>query len=158
MATDDLSCHLTHQETYQSASHLRVTTHNREERASSIEDEDDTIPTTAGQIFQLPKARIKLIAWIVKLVLFVSVLTCLVFSKITLVKLFAELHLLSNFSNTSSSTSNLDAIYAARLYWMLLFIIMIPSIVTWLRSVLGGLLSKSPRRPWPRRASIIGVS
>lgn len=115
--------------------------------------------TQSQQIFQSSRAKVKTLVWVVKLLLFGSVLACLVLSKITLIKIFAELHLLSNFSNSNFSHPGYSQEQdASNLYWMLFFIVLVPNIVSWFRSLLSGLLSKSPHRPWPKCSAIFGVS
>jgi chitin synthase len=116
-------------------------------------------------IFQSKRFNIKLTVLIVKVLLFVSVLTCLVFNKLTFIKILADLHNLSNFTNISEHTStneedssHRDAVAAANLYWMLFFIMLVPNILTWIRSLLYGVLSKSSHSPWPNfKAFIFGI-
>ena len=138
--------------------------------ADDEEDESETESSsstrTQDQVFQSKKTTIKIIVWFVKLLLFGVVLTCLVLSKLTIIKIIADLHVLSNFSmyivsddnSTRSSTSGNSLIRAANLYWMLFFIVMIPNLIAWIRAIFNGLLTKSPSHPWPKRSAIFGVS
>ena len=137
----------------------------RDETANSTDHEDTeengTSPLQDQHIFQSKKRTIKIIVWFVKLLLFGGVLTCLVLSKLTITKIIAELHLLSNFSinslpNDSSKHSSLTR--AANLYWMLFFIVVIPNLIAWIQAIFNGLLSKSPSHPWPKWSAVLKVS
>ena len=135
----------------------------RDETVNSIEDteENGTSSSQDQRIFQSKKRTIKIIVWFVKLLLFGGVLTCLVLSKLTIIKITAELHLLSNFSiihipNDTPKGNSLTC--AANLYWMLFFIVMIPNLIAWIRAIFNGLLTKSPSHPWPKRSAMLGVS
>lgn len=125
---------------------------------NEIAEENRTSFSQDQHIFQSNKCTIKIISWLVKLLLFGGVLTCLVLSKLTFIKIIAELRVLSNFSNSTSSTSNNSLIRAANLYWMLFFIVMIPNLIAWIRAIFNGLLTKSPSHPWPKRSAVLGVS
>ena len=128
-------------------------------------EEDETSSSTQDQhIFQYDKSTVKIIVWFVKLLLFCGILTCLVLSKLTILKIFADLYVLSNFSiyivpeNSTNSTSDTSLTRAANLYWMLFFIIMIPNLIAWIRAILNGLLTKSPSHPWPKKSAVLIVS
>ena len=109
------------------------------------------------------KNSVKVLVWIVKILLFLSVLSCLVLSKLTIIEMLAELHLMVNYttrlSNSSEFTNAPDDIQrTVNLYWQVLFVIMVPNVLTWLRSIFSGLLTKSQSHPWPKRSAIILVS
>ena len=128
---------------------------------NQITEENGTSSSQDQRIFQSEKSTVKIVVWFVKLLLFGVVLTCLVLSKLTIIKIIAELHLLSNFSvhylpDDSSQHSSLTR--AANLYWMLFFIVMIPNLIAWIRAIFNGLLTKSPSHPWPKRSAMLGVS
>ena len=132
----------------------------RDETVNSIEDteENGTSSSQDQRIFQSKKFTVKIVVWFVKLLLFGVVLTCLVLSKLTIVKIIADLHILSNFSMYNSSTSDNSLTRAANLYWMLFFIVMIPNLIAWIRAIFNGLLTKSLSHPWPKRSAMLGVS
>ena len=130
---------------------------------SSIEASDDEISSSKQhkQVFQSKKSTIVALVWFVKFIIFGGVLTCLVLSKLTLIKIITELHVLSNFS-IHQFTDDYDAdkslTRAANLYWMLFFIVMIPNLIAWIRVTLSGLLKKSSSHPWPKWSALLGVS
>ena len=109
-------------------------------------------------IFSSSESSIKALVWFVKLLLVAACLTCLVLSKLTLIKIMADLHNLGTYNGSAgSSSSSVEKQQAASLYWMLFFIVMAPNLISWIRTVLNGLLSKSPRRPWPKCSALLGV-
>ena len=118
------------------------------------------------KIFQAKKFNIKILVVLVKLLLFVSVLTCLVFNKLTLIKIIADLHMLSNFSKNGSQSADQYSDQSkdstlkqtANLYWILFFIVLVPNIITWIWSLFSGVMKKSSHCPWPKYTAIIGVS
>ena len=128
-----------------------------------IEDNDDEIASSKQhkQVFQSKKSTIVAIVWFVKFIIFGGVLTSLVLSKLTIIKIITELHVLSNFSihqliddyDTDKSLTR-----AANLYWMLFFIVMIPNLIAWVRATFSGLLKKSSSHPWPKWSALLGVS
>ena len=109
------------------------------------------------KIFQAKKFNVKIFVVLVKLLLFVSVLTCLVFNKLTLIKIIADLHLLSDFSKNGSQSANQYLAQSkdstlkqtANLYWILFFIVLVPNIITWIRCIFSGVMKNSTHRPWP---------
>ena len=130
---------------------------------SDIEASDNEISSSKRHkhVFQSKKGTIRVLVWFVKFLLFGGVLTCLVFSKLTIIKIISELHLLSNFSIHhfgDNFDTNKSLTCAANLYWMLLFIVMIPNLIAWIRATLSGLLKKSSSHPWPKWSAILGVS
>ena len=91
--------------------------------------------------------------------LFLTVLTCNVLSKLTLVSLTERLWAAShNASNTSALQPTIQAIVpnkAVTLYWQLFLVLIIPSCITFIRSFVFGVLGKSSKSyPWP---SIVGI-
>lgn len=118
--------------------------------------------TEKRNIYHISITKVKLLTFVVKALLFTSVLACLVYSKLTVIQIFGELHLLSNFSSPiddfilDDERSTPEEV-AATLYWMLLFIVIVPNLITLFRS-LGGVLSRSPQRPWPNRKALAMVS
>lgn len=108
------------------------------------------------RIFQAAKSKVKCLVWLVQIILCISVLLCLVLSKITFIKIATDLYILSNYKNSSDYEFGLDIPaqqHAASLYWMLFFIIMVPNTITWVRGLFNGLLSRSVLRPWPKQYS-----
>ena len=106
------------------------------------------------KIFRAPKSRVKCFVWFVQIIIFLSVLTCLVLSKITFMKIVTDLYILSNYDNVSDYQLPYPSQqHAASLYWMIFFIIMVPNSITWIRGLFNGLLSRSVLRPWPKQYS-----
>ena len=129
--------------------------------SNEITEENGTSSSQDQRIFQSEKRTVKIVVWFVRVLLFGGVLTCLVLSKLTIIKIIAELHLLSNFSIQylpDDSPKHSSLIRAANLYWMLFFIVMIPNLIAWIRAIFNGLLTKSSSYPWPKRSAILGVS
>ena len=129
----------------------------------SIEDSNNEISSSKQHkhVFQSKKSTIIALVWFVKLLLFGSVLTCLVLSKLTIIKIITDLHILRNisihqFANDHDTGKSLSR--AANLYWMLFFIVMIPNLIAWIRATLNGLLRKSSSHPWPKWSAFLGVS
>ena len=130
---------------------------------SDIEASDNEISSLKQhkRVFQSKKGTIRALVWFVKFLLFGGVLTCLVFSKLTIIKIISELHRLSNFSIhhfEDNFDTNKSIARAANLYWMLFFIVMIPNLIAWIRAILSGLLKKSSSHPWPKWSALLGVS
>ena len=127
-----------------------------------LEESTEVPRDSSNRVFQSSKTKINALVWFVRILLMASGLTCLVLSKITVIKIIAELHILGKYNDTPKSSELLDKslnpALAANLYWMLFFIVMIPNLISWIRTVLSGLLSKSPRRPWPKCTALFGVS
>ena len=130
---------------------------------SSIETSDDEISLSNQhkRVFQSKKSTIIALVWFVKLLLFGGVLTCLVLSKLTIIKIITDLHILTNISIHKVSDDHdtgKSLTHAANLYWMLFFIVMIPNLIAWIRATLSGLLRKSSSHPWPKWSAFLGVS
>ena len=148
----------------QGGSYQQVPLTNLGEDVENTEEDETSSSTQDQHIFQSNKSTIKIIVWFVKLLFFGGILTCLVLSKLTILKIFSDLYVLSNFSiyivpeNSTNSTSDNSLTRAANLYWMLFFIIMIPNLIAWIRAILNGLLTKSPSHLWPKKSALLIVS
>ena len=124
------------------------------ERASDSATRTQSNQENSKKIFRAPKSRVKCFVWFVQMILFLSVLTCLVLSKITFMKIVTDLYILSNYDNVSDYQLPYPSQqHAASLYWMIFFIIMVPNSITWIRGLFNGLLSRSVLRPWPKQYS-----
>lgn len=131
-------------------------------------EESDAPKDPSKRVFWSSKTNINALVWFVRIFLVASVLTCLVLSKLTIIKILAELHILGDYNDSCKQSDQPnqqpfnDPVQArhlaANLYWMLFFIVMVPNLISWIRTVLSGLLSKSPRRPWPKFTALLGVS
>ena len=130
----------------------KIQTNNKNESIS-----DKKMQSKEGKrrtIFQALRSRVKCFVWFVRIILFLSVLTCLVLSKITFMKIVTDLYILSNYGNVSDYQLQYPSQqHAASLYWMIFFIIMVPNSITWIRGLFNGLLSRSVLRPWPKQYS-----
>ena len=90
------------------------------------------------------------------------VLVCTVFSKLTLVSLTDKLRSATHnethlCDENCSPDPNHDA--AVGLYWQLLLVMIIPNIISFLRSLLFGVLRKTKKNfPWPTYLAIFIVS
>lgn len=97
---------------------------------------------------------------------FVLVLTCTIFSKLTLVSLTDKLRRVTHYNGSKLSSDNQEDILpldteediAISIYWQLLLVMTIPTFITLLRSFFLGVLGKSTENfPWPKFKSIIAV-
>ena len=98
---------------------------------------------------------------IIGFVLFVIVLACTVLSKVTLVSMTDELrnHMWALTHANGTNTKREDRGAAAVLYWRLLFVMILPSFVTFLRSFFFGVFGKTRKSfPWPKPKAILMVS
>ena len=98
-------------------------------------------------------------------ILFTIVLVCTVFSKLTLVNLTSQLRMFTRCNDTLPSTcpKQIDEAgtrdEAVTIYWQLFFIIIIPTLLTFLRTLVFGVLGKTTKTfPWPKLSSGIAVS
>lgn len=103
------------------------------------------------------------------LVFYILVLVCTVFSKLTLVSLTDKLRSVT-FCNNSDAIPEKDRTTctddlsknggsAVSLYWQLLLVMIVPTFIEFIRSLVFGVLGKTTRTyPWPRMKSAIVVS
>ena len=113
---------------------------------------------TQGNDDSSESKRVKKLLFVVKVIFgiffYVIVLVSTVFSKLTLVNLT---HKLRTFT-TDPSNSKPKSLSVA-LYWQLLLVIMIPTFITFVRSLVSGVLGKTTKTfPWPTMRSAITVS
>ena len=99
------------------------------------------------------------------IILFTLVLVCTVFSKLTLVSLTSKLRISTRCNDTLADKSCPEQISAAgthqavTIYWQLFFVIIIPTLLTFLRTLVFGVLGKTTKTyPWPKLWSGIAVS
>ena len=126
-------------------------------------DSDDSGGSSAQQkVFSTKRRSVKLVVWMVRILFLLSILTCLVVSKLTVLKILSELHIISAFYNSSyqyapaaKEDQVLDVKRAVNLYWQLFLVVTIPNLLAWLRSLYYGILTKSH---WPTNGAIIAVS
>ena len=128
---------------------------------------------TASQTNKKKKWCLTLAKVLFGIVLFTSILVCTVFSKLTLVSLTDRLRSVTAVHFNESRTYLYDDDQgettlkpflvendiAVSLYWQLLLIVIIPSIISFLRSLVFGVLGKTSKNfPWPRLTAISTVS
>lgn len=111
--------------------------------------------------FGYSKFSVKFAVWGMKAFLLLTVTSCLVLSKLTIIETFAKFNKLVNVSLPEDEmklplTASLREV--AGLYWQLLLIMMIPSFLTWISSVFKGISSSSWNHPWPKKSAIALVS
>eukprot|EP00731_Ephydatia_muelleri_P007854 Em0004g192a len=96
---------------------------------------------------------------LVRVLLFSIVVTCTVFSKLSLISLVSRLNkTIDDIRRTNDSEATLHD-RAAGFFWQLLFIILIPQFVTFFRALLFGVCGKQSRLfPWPTLRAILTVS
>eukprot|EP00731_Ephydatia_muelleri_P007927 Em0004g265a len=107
--------------------------------------------------------RCKTVSWIVikflvRVLLFSIVVTCTVFSKLSLISLVSRLNeTIDDIHRTNDSEATLTPLHdrAAGFFWQLLFIILIPQFVTLFRALLFGVFKSGP---WPTLRAILAVS
>ena len=106
------------------------------------------------------------------ILLFSLMLFCTVLSKMSFINITNQLRLLTWCSDDSNSSVEADVVCielnqnlsdnhnkAVTMYWYILLILMIPNLLTFLRSLIFGMLCKSSDvHPWPKLCSIILVS
>ena len=92
--------------------------------------------------------------------LFALVLTCSMFSKLTLVSITDRLRTVTwNISNEPTKAAQFDANRAASLYWQLFFIIILPNVIAFARSFVFGVFGKTKKSfPWPKPIAVLLVS
>lgn len=96
------------------------------------------------------------------ILLFVFVLACSIFSKLTLISITDQLRNIT-WNITVSGTPAPDEIanrsHAARLYWQLFLIVVLPNVFAFVRSFVFGVFGKTKKSfPWPVPSSILLVS
>ena len=107
----------------------------------------------------------KTVSWIVikflvRALLFSIVVTCTVFSKLSLISLVSRLNETIDdirINSTNDSEATLTSLHdrAAGFFWQLLFIILIPQFVNFFRALLFGVFKSGP---WPTLRAILAVS
>eukprot|EP00731_Ephydatia_muelleri_P007821 Em0004g159a len=92
---------------------------------------------------------------LVRVLLFSIVVTCTVFSKLSLISLVSRLNeTIDNIHRTNDSEATVHN-RAAGFFWQLLFIVLIPQFVTLFRALLFGVCGKQSRLfPWPTLRAI----
>ena len=95
------------------------------------------------------------------MLLFVFVLACSMFSKLTLVSITDQLRNVT-WNITASGTQVPDEIAnrsrATSLYWQLFFIMVLPNVLTFARSFVFGVFGKTKKSfPWPMPSAILLV-
>ena len=95
-----------------------------------------------------------LIKWSIGTILCAFVLVCTVFSKLTLVSLTDKLRSVTAFNETylvnDFPPDDPRHDVAVSLYWQLLLVVIIPSIISWVRSLVFGVLGKTQKNfPYP---------
>ena len=94
---------------------------------------------------------------IIGFALLIVVLGSSVLSKLTLVSLTDRLR--STYFNLTAGISSDGRTTAVTLYWYLQFILLIPSLITFLRCIVVGVIGKTTKSfPWPTFKAIIFVS
>ena len=121
---------------------------------STASSTDVTFRTNRRQMNSESK-RAKKLLFMIKVVFgiffYAVVLVSTVFSKLTLVSLTEKLRTFP----INSKPKNLSV----ALYWQLLLVIMIPTFITFVRSLVSGVLGKTTETfPWPTMRSAITVS
>ena len=101
-----------------------------------------------------------LIKFLVRTLLFSIVVTCTVFSKLSLISLVSRLNETIDdirINSTNDSEATLTSLHdrAAGFFWQLLFIILIPQFVNFFRALLFGVFKSGP---WPTQRAILAVS
>ena len=96
------------------------------------------------------------------MLLFVFVLACTIFSKLTLISITDQLRNVV-WNITANGTPAPDEIanrsHAARLYWQLFLIVILPNVLAFVRSFVFGVFGKTKKSfPWPVPSSILLVS
>ncbi len=97
---------------------------------------------------------------------FLLMLTCTVFSKISLLNLTNQLRLLTWVNCNGNSTDNecldqvdmQDEAEAIAVFWYIVIILMTPNLHTFIKSFLGVLWKSSQQNPWPSVVSGFVVS
>lgn len=111
------------------------------------------------RVFSTKRGSVQLVVWMVRAAFLVSILTCLVMSKLTILKILSELHVMSAFRNVTNYQVPIDPMVDVRravtLYWQLFLVVMIPNLLAWLRSFYYGILIRSH---WPTNGAIAIVS
>ena len=158
-ALGDISLERQNEHHSKSGVHYR---HARNESAS-LKDPQQT-PTRKRKIFSKSRQTIHFLVVAMKMLMFLLVLATLVASKVSITTMLAHLRSMTNLvargaaavTDTTIETAFIKT--AAGLYWQLLFILMVPNIITWGRALLNGVIGKSSSQPWPTIGAIIGVS
>ena len=95
---------------------------------------------------------------IIGFVLFVIVLVCTVLSKVTLVSMTGQLRSHMWAIANESGEDREDRGEAAVLYWQLLFVMMLPNFITFVRCFFFGVFGKTKKSfPWPKPGAVLWV-
>ena len=136
---------------------------------------EQTLEHKKSRVFSKSRNTVRLAVVVMKLLMFLLVLSTLVASKVSIVIILNHLHSMTDYGNSSTiynatargksfdSGPNETAISssvktAVNLYWQLLLIVMIPNAITWVRAFFNGVLGKSSSQPWPSWLSCFKVS
>ena len=118
-----------------------------------------------NSIFSKSRLSVLILVIAVKMLMLFLVFGTLVASKVSITTMLIHLRSMTEFADddTASMTTNkTDRVKehktAAVLYWQLLFILMIPNIITWGRALFNGVIGKSSSQPWPQLQAFIEVS
>ena len=133
-----------------------------------LNDESGMKDPTASKekkIFSKSRQTVHLLVVIVKTLMFFLVFITLVASKVSIATMLAHLRSMTNVSSKIHADEAMPVAdtkaqhkTAAVLYWQLLFILMIPNIITWCRALFNGVIGKSSSQPRPTSRAILGVS
>lgn len=98
--------------------------------------------------------------FIMGVLLFGLVLTCSMFSKLTLVSITDRLRTATwNISTEPKAQIETDTDTAASLYWQLFFIMFLPNAIAFGRSFVFGVFGKTKKSfPWPKPIAVVLVS
>lgn len=114
------------------------------------------------KIFSKSRQTVHCLVVTVKILMLLLVLVTLVVSKVSIATILAHLRNLSSefLADKAVPSTVVKAQHktAAGLYWQLLFILMVPNIITWVRALINGVIGKSSSQPWPTLWAILGVS
>ncbi len=115
-----------------------------------------------------PHQKKKFFSALMGLLLFCLMLFFTIFSKISLVNLTNQLRLLTRINDSNATEdydyfeqlSNENRDQAVTVYWCILLVLMVPNLVTFLRSFIIGVICKqsSENHPWPNVRPLIIVS
>ena len=128
-----------------------------------LDDEAANPPQAEPEAPTESMQQCKTVSWIVikflvRVLLFSIVVTCTVFSKLSLISLVSRLNeTIDDIRRTNDSEATLTPLHdrAAGIFWQLLFIILIPQFVTLFRALLFGVFKSGP---WPTLRAILAVS
>ena len=122
-------------------------------------NEADAPKDPPKKIFSKSRQTVHYLVVSVKIVMFLLVLATLVASKVSITTMLAHLRSMTAGINTPAATVvKAQHKSAVGLYWQLLFILMVPNTITWVRALFNGVIGKSSSQPWPTFWAFLGVS